>query len=134
MTLAEVLLALTVLTIGLVGLVSLLPLAASGVHEGGYRSRAAFLATDRLEQIRRTVGSGAAVIAAKNEGRLPPPHEAFDRVVQVRDCGLPPGCSGVETPGARQVTVTVTYPAVPGHGPASAHRGAVVLSTYIGPR
>lgn len=134
MTLAEVLLALTVLMIGLVGLVSLLPLAASGVHEGGYRSIAAFLATDRLEQIRRTVGSGSAVITTADEGRLPPPHAAFARVVQVRDCGLPPGCSGVEAPGARQVTVTVTYPAAPGQGPASAQRDAVVLSTYIGPR
>jgi len=134
LTLAEVLSALTVLSIGLVALISLLPLAGFGVHEGAHRSGAAFLATQRLEQIRLAVGSGANVIAFADEPSLTPPHGAFGRAVRVRDCELAPGCSGIITPGVRQVTVTVTYPAAAGQGAASAHRGAVTVSTYIGPR
>lgn len=134
LTLAEVLAALGVLSIGLVGLISLLPLAGVGVHEGAHRSGAAFLATHALEQIRLGVGSGATLITVADQPSLAPPHAAFGRTVRVRDCGSAPGCSGIETAGLRQVTVTVTYPVAPGQGAASAHRGAVTLSTYIGPR
>jgi Tfp pilus assembly protein PilV len=134
LTLVEVLAALSVLSIGLVALISVLPLAGFGVHEGAHRSGAAFLATQRLEQVRLSVGSGASLISFADEASLAPPHAAFGRAVRVRDCGLAPGCSGVETAGLRQVTVTVTYPAPAGQGAASAHRGAVTLSTYVGPR
>ena len=134
LTLAEVLAAFTVLSIGLVALISLLPLAGFGVHEGAHRSGAAFLATQRLEQIRLAVGFGASLIPATDEASLAPPHAAFDRAVRVRDCELAPGCSSITTPGVRQVTVTVTYPIAAGQGAASAHRGAVAVSTYIGPR
>jgi prepilin-type N-terminal cleavage/methylation domain-containing protein len=134
LTLAEVLAALSVLSIGLVGLISLLPLAGFGLHEGAHRSGAAFLATQRLEQIRLAVGSGVNLISFADEASLAPPHASFGRTVRVRDCGPAPGCSGIETGGLRQVTVTVTYPAPAGQGAASAHRGAVTLSTYIGPR
>lgn len=134
LTLVEVLAALTVLSIGLVALVSLLPLAGYGVHEGAHRSSAAFLATQRLEQIRLALGSATGLISSADEASLTPPHAAFSRAVRVRDCGLAPGCSGIETPGLRQVTVTVTYPAPAGQGAASAHRGAVTVSTYIGVR
>ena len=134
MTLAEVLSALTVLSIGLVALISLLPLAGFGVHEGAHRSGATFLAAQRLEQIRLAVGSGASVIAFADEASLTPPHGVFSRAVRVRDCEPPPGCSGITTAGVRQVTVTVTYPTAAGQGAASAHRGAVTVSTYIGSR
>jgi Tfp pilus assembly protein PilV len=134
LTLVESLSALTVLSIGLVALISLLPLAGFGVHEGAHRSGAAFLATQRLEQIRLAVGSGTNVIAVADEASLAPPHAAFGRAVRIRDCELAPGCSGITTPGIRQVTVTVTYPAAPAQGDASARRGAVTVSTYIGPR
>ena len=134
LTLAEVLAALSVLSIGLVALISLLPLAGSGVHEGAHRSGAAFLATQRLEQIRLAVGSGVNLTSFADEASLAPPHVTFGRAVRVRDCGLAPGCSGIVTPGVQQVTVTVTYPAPAGQGAASAHRGAVTLSTYIGLR
>lgn len=133
MTLAEVLLAFTVLSIGLVALISLLPLAGFGVHDGAHRSGAAFLAIQRLEQIRLAVSAGESVAFA-DEASLSPPHGAFGRAVRVRDCEVAPGCSGITTPGLRQVTVTVTYPAAMGHGAASAHRGAVTVSTYIGSR
>ena len=134
LTLAEVLTALAVLSIGLVALISLLPLAGAGVHEGAHRSGAAFLAAQRLEQIRLAASLGTNLALFADEASLGPSHAAFGRTVRVRDCGLPPGCSGLETPGVRQVTVTVTYPAPPGRGAASTHRGAVILSSYIGPR
>lgn len=134
LTLAEVLTALTVLSIGLVALISLLPLAGFGVHEGAHRSGAAFLATQRLEQIRLAAGSGASLITDTDEAALAPPHAAFGRAVRVRDCELAPGCSGILTPGVRQVTVTVTYPASAVQGTASARRGVVTLSTYLGAR
>jgi len=130
----EALAALSVLSIGLIALISVLPLAGFGVHEGAHRSGAAFLATQRLEQIRLSVGSGASHISFADEASLAPPHAAFGRAVRVRDCALAPGCSGVEAAGVRQVTVTVTYPAPAGQGAASAHRGAVTLSTYVGAR
>lgn len=140
MTLAEVLAALTLLSVGLVAMVSLLPLAALGVHEGRYRSGATFLAWQRLEQIRHAVGTaepsndplGEAIVSFPDEPAVAPPHDAFSRSVRVRDCRL--GCSGVQTPGVRQVTVTVTYPGGSPQGTSPTHRGAVILSTYIGPR
>lgn len=140
LTLAEVLVALTVLSIGLVAMISLLPLAGFGIHEGGYRSGAAFLAWQRLEQIRHAVGTAEpsndplaeAAISFPDEPAVAPPHGGFGRSVRVRDCGL--GCSGVPTPGVRQVTVTVTYPAGSPRGGSPTQRGAVILSTYIGPR
>lgn len=134
LTLAEVLAALGVLSIGLVALISLLPLAGASVHEGAHRSGAAFLAAQRLEQIRLAVRPDANLLSFADEPSLAPPHAAFGRAVRVRDCGLAPGCSGIETPGVRQVTVTVTYPRPAGQGAAPAHQGAVTLSTYIGPR
>ena len=68
-----------------------------------------------------------------DEPALTAPHGAFSRTVRILDCGRLEGCSGVQSPGVRQVSVTVGYPAAPaGAGPA--HRGAVVLTTYIGPR
>jgi hypothetical protein len=140
LTLAEVLAALTVLSVGLVAMISLLPLAGFGIHEGGHRSGAAFLAWQRLEQIRHAVGTAEpsndplaeATISFPDEPAVAPPHTVFSRSVRVRDCGL--GCSGVQTPGVRQVTVTVTYPPGSAQGASPIHRGVVTLSTYIGPR
>lgn len=142
LTLAEVLAALTVLSIGLVAMISLLPLASFGVHEGGHRTGAAFLALQRLEQIRHAVGMAepqndplaVGVISFPDEPAVAPPHAMFSRSVRVRDCGPAPGCSGVQTPGVRQVTVTVTYPGASSHGASTTHRAAVILSTYIGSR
>jgi Tfp pilus assembly protein PilV len=142
MTLAEVLAALTVLSIGLVAMISLLPLAGSGVQEGRHRSGAVFLALQRLEQVRHTVGVAdresdplnASAVSFPDEETVAVPHQAFSRRVRVRDCGLAPGCASVRTAGVRQVTVTVTYPASAEPGTAPTHRGAVTLSTYIGPR
>jgi hypothetical protein len=141
LTLAEVLPALALLSIGLVAMISLLPPAASGIHEGEHRSRATFLASQRLEQIRHAVGRSEpdtdplrdAPAAFPDEPALTAPHAAFRRSVRILDCGLPLGCSGIQSPGVRQVSVTVDYPgALVSVG--AAHRGVVVLTTYIGPR
>ncbi len=140
MTLAEVLAALAVLSVGLVAMISLLPLAGRAAHEGGHRSGATFLAWQRLEQIRHAVGNAEpsndplaeAAVSFPDEAAIAPPHDAYGRSVRVADCGL--GCSGVQTPGVRQVTVTVTYPAGSTQAASPAQRGAVILSTYIGPR
>jgi Tfp pilus assembly protein PilV len=141
LTLTEVLAALTILSIGLLAMVSLLPLAASGVHQGAHRSKAIFLASQRLEQIKHAVGLAErehdplneAAVWFPDESILPPPHDAYSRTVQVRDCDQSPGCSGVRAPGVRQISVTVTYPA-PIAQATAAGRGSVLLSTYIGTR
>ena len=138
----EVLAALSVLAIGIVAMISLLPVAGFGIREGGQRSIAVFLAADRLEQVRHAVGMaergsdpfGPALTPFPDEPALAAPHEAFTRSVRVEDCGLASGCSGLQTPGVRQVTVTVTYPIGAPHAAAPIGRGAVILSTYIGPR
>jgi prepilin-type N-terminal cleavage/methylation domain-containing protein len=135
LTLTEVLLALAVLSIGLVALVSLLPFAATGIHEGGHRSAAAFLAAARLEQLRHGIGSDRGLLSFPDESSLAAPHAGFDRKVRIRDCGLPPGCAGLESPGVHHVTVTVSYPPVAGRpAGAPAHRGAVILTTFVGAR
>jgi prepilin-type N-terminal cleavage/methylation domain-containing protein len=142
LTLAEVLAALTVLSIGIVAMISLLPLAGSGIHEGAYRTTATFLALQRLEQIRHAVGTadsqtdpfGSGGVPFPDEPAMAPPHAVFGRSLRVRDCGAAPGCDGMQAPGVRQVTVTVTYPAATNQGIPAAHRAAVVLSTYVGSR
>ena len=141
LTLAEVLAALAILSIGLVSMVSLLPLAASGVHQGSHRSAAIFLASERLEQIRHAVGLAEhgqdalteTVVRFPDEPALPAPHEAFSRTVRVRDCGEAAGCSGLNASGVRQISVRVTYPAPTGQV-SGVSRGTVLLSTYIGAR
>jgi hypothetical protein len=122
-------------------MISLLPPVGSGIHEGEHRSRATFLASERLEQIRHAVGRSDpdtdplrdAAASFPDEPRLPAPHGAFSRTVRILDCRLSEGCSGVRSHGVRQVSVTVSYPGAPA-GVAAPHRGAVVVTTYIGPR
>jgi len=140
LTLAEVLPALALLSLGLLAMISLLPPAASGIHEGEYRSRAIFLASQRLEQIRHAVGRSEPETdplqeihsAFPDEPTLAMPNATFNRSVRILDCGLAPGCSGTQSPGVRQVSVTVGYPG--SAGVVASHRGVVILTTYIGAR
>jgi len=142
LTLAEVLPALALLSVGLVAMISLLPPAGSGIHEGEHRSRATFLASERLDQIRHAVGRSEPdsdplrnrASRFPDEPGLAAPYGAFSRSVRILDCGLSEGCSGVRSPGLRQVSVRVGYPGASAAGMAAPHRGAVVLTTYIGPR
>lgn len=141
LTLVEVLAALAILSIGLVSMLSLLPLAASGVQQGAHRSGAIFLASERLEQVKHAVGLAEqgqdalseAAVRFPDEPALRAPHEAFSRIVRVRDCGEATGCAGVNAPGVRQISVTVTYPISTGQVSGTG-RGTVLLSTYIGAR
>ncbi len=52
MSLAEILIACVIIAIGLVGLLSAVPTASYGIQEGRQLSTAAFLANQRLEQVR----------------------------------------------------------------------------------
>src|SRR2546422_9761029 len=52
MSLAEILVACVIIAIGLVGLLSAVPTASYGIQEGRQLSTAAFLANQRLEQVR----------------------------------------------------------------------------------
>jgi hypothetical protein len=141
LTLPEVLAALAILSIGLVSMISLLPLAASGVHQGAHRSSAIFLASERLEEVKHAVGQAdhghdvlsEAAVRFPDESTLRSPHEAFSRVVRVRDCGEATGCAGVTAPGMRQISVTVTYPLPTGQVSGSG-RGTILLSSYVGAR
>lgn len=140
LTLAEVLPALALLSIGLVAMIALLGPAGSSIHEGEHRSRAIFLASQRLEQIRHVVGRSEIDTdplheagAFPDEPALSAPHTAFNRFVRILDCGLPEGCSGVQSAGMRQVSVIVGYPGAAA-GAGAAHRGVVVLTTYLGSR
>ncbi len=141
LTLAEILPALALLSVGLVAMISLLPPAASGIREGEHRSRAIFLASQRLEHIRHAVGRSAAdtdplataATTFPDEPMLAAPDSSFSRSVRVIDCGQLQGCSGVHSPGLRQVSVTVGYPGTAAESAASL-RGAVIVTTYIGSR
>lgn len=141
LTLAEILPAVALLSLGLIAMISLLPPAASGIREGEHRSRAIFLASQRLEHVRHRVGRSGpdtdplAMVstAFPDEPMLAAPDAAFSRTVRVVDCGQSQGCSGVQSPGLRQVSVTVGYPGSASEGAAAAH-GAVILTTYIGSR
>ena len=122
-------------------MISLLPSAASGIREGHNRSRAIFLASQRLEQVRHAVGRSGldtdplavAATAFPDEPTLSAPDTEFNRSVRVVDCGLPPGCSGAQTAGLREVLVTVGYPATAAEGFAAV-RGTVILATYVSAR
>ncbi len=122
-------------------MISLLPSAALGIREGQNRSRAIFLASQRLEQVRHAVGRSGpdtdplavAGAAFPDEPALPAPDAEFSRSVRVVDCGLPHACSSAQTAGLREVLVTVGYPGTASDGFAGV-RGAVVLATYVAAR
>jgi hypothetical protein len=122
-------------------MISLLPPAASGIREGEHRSRAIFLASQRLEHVRHAVGRSVPdtdplltpSTAFPDEPMLAGPDAAFSRFLRVMDCGSAQGCSGVQSPGLRQVSVTVGYPGTGAEGVA-VPRSAVILTTYIGSR
>ena len=52
MTVAEVIVALSIITVGLLGLMAAMPLSTSNVTESNLKTTAAFLAQQRLEQIK----------------------------------------------------------------------------------
>jgi hypothetical protein len=52
LTLAEILIALTIITVGLVGLAAVVPISSYGLQEGNQVSTATFLAEQRMEQLK----------------------------------------------------------------------------------
>jgi len=130
MSLAEILIACVIIAIGLVGLLSAVPTASYGIQEGRQLSTAAFLANQRLEQVRNaqwvqcpapgapadTLGVSASGSAPASGGTTTFPDESpitapygdYTRTVRITDVQPADACGGANL-GLRQVTVTVSY-------------------------
>jgi len=144
MSLAEILVACAIIAVGLVGLLSAVPTASYGIQEGRQLSTAAFLANQRLEQVRNaqwtqcptadTLGVSASASAAPasggvttfpDESPVAAPYAEYTRTVRITDAQPADACdaiTGVGGPniGLRQVTVTVSYRASTATGVAAA--------------
>jgi len=131
MSLAEILIACVIVGVGLVGLLSAIPTAGYGIQEGRQLSTAAFLANQRIEQVRNAVwtqcpavdtlglSASAAVPPTRggvttfpDEGPMAAPYTDYTRTVRITDAQAADPCvGGVGGPnvGLRQVVVTVSY-------------------------
>jgi hypothetical protein len=139
MSLAEILVASTLVGVGLTGLLSAVPLAGYGLHEGQSLSTATFLASQRLEEVRSaqwtqspvadslgvsasstTAPVAGAGVTFPDEAPMAAPYAGYTRTVRITDCGVGPGCGGIINSGMRQVVVSVSYTPVTGTGQAAA--------------
>lgn len=140
MSLAEVLVASTVVSVGLTGLLSAVPLAGYGLHEGQSLSTATFLANQRLEEVRNAQWTQSPVadslgvstpstaapavggigVTFPDEAPMTAPYAGYTRTVRIADCGVAPGCGGIINPGMRQIVVSVSYTPLTGTGQAAA--------------
>jgi type II secretory pathway pseudopilin PulG len=135
MSLAEILVACVIIAVGLVGLLSAVPTASYGIQEGRQLSTAAFLANQRLEQVRNaqwtqcpaapppndTLGVSASASVAPtvgafttfpDENPMAAPYGDYTRSVRITDVQPADPCFPViPNPnfGLRQVVVTVSY-------------------------
>jgi type II secretory pathway pseudopilin PulG len=149
-TLAEVLVAAVIIAVALAALASAIPLANYGIQEGNQLSAATFLATQRLEQVRRArwvtrpsvdeLGVSSPTTAPPRNGGattfgdenpLPAPFTGYTRQVRVLDCAS--GCNGIVGDDLRQVIVTVSFRPLSGIGQAPADK-SVVLTMLIAKR
>ena len=130
--LLEAIAAAGIVALGLVAFLSGLPTAAMAVSEGAQLSTATFLATSRLEEVRRLAWSGGALegFVFPDEPALAGPYSGYSRQVRIADCSAPPGCSSITSPLIRQVTVTVGYRPLAASGLAADSK-AVSLTTLI---
>jgi hypothetical protein len=138
LALVELLAAAGLIALGLAGVLVVVPVASHGVQESGRLSTAAFLAEQRLEQVRnarwskvpdidciglgssgaptvpagKTCTVGAATLAAGGVTFADEPdasgYPGYGSSVRVRDCGAA-ACAGVIDADLRLVTVAVTY-------------------------
>jgi hypothetical protein len=150
MSLAEVLVASTVVGMGLTGLLSAVPLAGYGIHEGQSLSTATFLANQRLEEVRNaqwtlspaadSLGVSPSATAAPvtalgatfpDEAPMAAPYAGYTRTVRVTDCGVGPGCGGIVNSGMRQVVVSVSYTPITGTGQAAAGTTKAAIVSLI---
>lgn len=147
MSLAEILVASTVVSLGLTGLLAAVPLAGYGMHEGQSLSTATFLANQRLEEVRNAQWTetpvadnlgistpstaapvdGGMAVTFPDEAPMAAPYAAYTRTVRIADCGVAPGCGGIINSGMRQIVVSVSYAPVTGTGQAAA--GATKAAT-----
>jgi Tfp pilus assembly protein PilV len=144
MSLAEILVACVIIAVGLVGLLSVVPTASYGIQEGRQLSTAAFLANQRLEQVRNAqwtqcpvadaLGVSASASAAPasggtttfpDESPMAAPYGDYTRTVRITDSQPADACGGGVNVGLRQVTVTVSYRASTGTG-VGATKSAIV--------
>jgi type II secretory pathway pseudopilin PulG len=132
MSLAEILIACVIIAVGLVGLLSAVPTASYGIQEGRQLSTAAFLANQRLEQVRNAqwvqcpapgapadtlgVSTGSAPASGgtttfPDESPIAAPYGDYTRTVRITEPVAGDACGGGANPilGLRQVTVTVSY-------------------------
>jgi len=134
-TLAEALTAAAVVAIALVGMAIAVPTANYGVGQGHLMSTAAFLAEQRLEEVRSA--EWTSVDPVKDEARVGNPspdfpsenygtiagYGTFRRAVTITAA---PG-----NPNLRQVTVSVFYFPLTGGGGAAPTEQNVTLTTLI---
>lgn len=130
--LLEAIAAAGIVALGLVAFLSGLPAAATAVSEGAQLSTATFLATSRLEEVRRLAWSGVALdgSAFPDEPVLAGLYAGYSRQVRIVECSAPPGCGSITSPQIRQITVTVGYRPVAASGLAADSK-AVSLTTLI---
>jgi len=130
--LLEAIAAAGIVALGLVAFLSGLPTAATAVSEGAQLSMATFLATSRLEEVRRLAWSGVALDGSTfpDEPVLAGLYAGYSRQVQIVECSAPPGCGSITSPQIRQITVTVAYRPVAASGLAADSK-AVSLITLI---
>jgi hypothetical protein len=130
--LLEAIAAAGIVALGLVAFLSGLPTAATAVSEGAQLSTATFLATSRLEEVRRLAWSGVALDGSTfpDEPLLAGLYAGYSRQVRIAECSVPPDCGSITSPQIRQITVTVGYRPVAASGLA-ADRKAVSLTTLI---
>ena len=154
MTVVEVMIALGVITVGLVALIAAMPLSTSLIGQSNLKTTAAFLAQQRMEQIKNaswitgtdTLGGGgsdgAAPVAqwqdeAYNTITIPmgadsASYPRFRREVRIWDCSILV-CDGMpETvTGLRRVVVSVFFFPLAGTGMALTTEDRVQLVTLI---
>jgi len=134
MSLAEILIACVIIAVGLVGLLSAVPTASYGIQEGRQLSTAAFLANQRLEQVRNatwvqcptvaasdTLGVSASASVAPtaggvttfpDENPMAAPYGDYSRTVRITNVQPADACPGGDwgpNLGLRQVVVSVSY-------------------------
>jgi len=153
MAIAEIAVAAAVLAVGLVGVSAAFPSLGYAIQEGKQLSTATFLATQRLEQVRRArweqgppavdeLGVSTSRLAAPMSGAvttfpdepaLPGSYAGYSRSVRIADCAA--GCGGIARGDLRQVTVSVTYrPMTAGGGFAAAGSRAATITMYLAQR
>ena len=164
LTVVEVVIALGVILVGLVALIAVMPLSTSLIGEASRKTTAAFLAQQRLEQIKNAkwnfapaadcLGASASDTAApvtaswaNCPGATPPglvtfPDEAYDAIAgyphyqrDVRVRACTVALCGMATTTLRRVTVTVTFAHMTGTGQLdSATPETVRLDTLVARR